>query len=545
MACAACGWTSAPPAFLVEAAEERRVDRLRLSIGERSQALKVGGRHNAYNAAAAIAAASFFGIPPSWSIDALASFAPKFGRAEHLAFDERSFWVFLAKNPVSSVAATRQIVSDPRIRAVVVLVNDLAADGRDVSWIWDAGLEELLGLGVPVLAGGVRAHDIALRFRYAGGAVDVVDPTSIPAAGSPGDHGARRRRRGPRDLHGDAGVPSRRARLETCRRRRRTGAGAAMTDLVIADLYPRLLRTYGDRDNVVVLARRAEWRGFSVRIEEVGQGEPIPTDTSIVVLGGGTDSVQQIVGRDVVRRTEEVRRRGCPRGRRAGRLRRLPAPRSGGTSFRDGCDIQGLGVLDVETRASRDRIVGRVQADARLWGWSLISSGSRITAAATTLGPGAEPLASTRRGHGNNGHDRIEGAAQGSVVGTYLHRPVLALNPELTDAMLARALAPLTGGEELDPLDDVLEHRAHEGLARRVRDDRRPVRRHRVVAAAIAAVIMLAAMGSFAAVERRDGNGAKGWFEPGWMDLAQAGHLASTPVRFTWEVRPGVARTQS
>lgn len=174
--CAACGWESSRPAFLIEAAEEGRVDRLRLSIGGRSQELKVGGEHNAYNAAAAIAAASSFGIPPSRSIDALASFAPKFGRAEHLAFDERSFWVLLAKNPVSCVTATRQIESDPRIRAVVVLVNDLAADGRDVSWIWDAGLDELVRLGVPVLAGGLRAHDIALRFRYAGGAVDVVEP---------------------------------------------------------------------------------------------------------------------------------------------------------------------------------------------------------------------------------------------------------------------------------------------------------------------------------------------------------------------------------
>ena len=67
-----------------------------------------------------------------------------------------------------------------------------------------------------------------------------------------------------------------------------------MTDLVIADLYPGLLRTYGDRDNVVVLARRAEWRGFSVRIDEVGRGEAIPADVNVIVLGGGTDSVQQI-----------------------------------------------------------------------------------------------------------------------------------------------------------------------------------------------------------------------------------------------------------
>jgi len=305
-----------------------------------------------------------------------------------------------------------------------------------------------------------------------------------------------------------------------------------MTDLVIADLYPGLLRTYGDRDNVVVLARRAEWRGFSVRIEEVGRGEAIPADVNVIVLGGGTDSVQQILGRDVARRADEVRdavARGavvlgvCGGYQLLGRRYILP----------DGSEIQGLGILDVETRASRDRIVGRVQADARLWGRSFDLVGFENHGGRTTLGTGAEPLASIRRGHGNNGHDRIEGAAQGSVVGTYLHGPVLALNPELTDAMLARALAPVTGGKELDPLDDALERRAHDGLARRVRDDRRPARRHRLVAAAVAAVIILAAMGSSAAVERHEGSSVKGWFESGWMDIAQAGRLASTPVPIT------------
>jgi hypothetical protein len=101
--------------------------------------------------------------------------------------------VFLAKNPVSCVTATRQMASDPRIRAVVVLVNDRAADGRDVSWIWDGGLEDVLGLDVPIFAGGDRAADIALRFRYAGGTVDAADPDlhalleRVQAATAPGE----------------------------------------------------------------------------------------------------------------------------------------------------------------------------------------------------------------------------------------------------------------------------------------------------------------------------------------------------------------------
>ncbi|HEX3301141.1 MAG TPA: MurT ligase domain-containing protein [Actinomycetota bacterium] len=192
--CPACGWASARPAFRVTVEDDGRLDRLRLSIDGVSRELMLGGQHNAYNAAAAIAVASSLGIAPSASIDALGSFVPRFGRSERLSFDERSFWVFLAKNPVSCVTATRQVASDPRIRAAVVLINDRAADGRDVSWIWDAGLEELLGLDIPVFAGGERAHDIALRFRYAGGTVDAVDPdldallTRVGAVTRPGDN---------------------------------------------------------------------------------------------------------------------------------------------------------------------------------------------------------------------------------------------------------------------------------------------------------------------------------------------------------------------
>jgi lipid II isoglutaminyl synthase (glutamine-hydrolysing) len=288
-----------------------------------------------------------------------------------------------------------------------------------------------------------------------------------------------------------------------------------MTDLVIAHLYPGLLRTYGDRDNVVVLARRAEWRGFSVRIEEVDPGDPIPAGANVIVLGGGTDAVQRVVGQDIVARADEVRAaiaRGavvlgvCGGFQLLGRCYVLP----------DGRVIEGMGVLDVETRAARDRIVGRVRGQARLWRHSFDLVGFENHAGRTTLGPDARPLASVPHGHGNNGHDRIEGAAQTSVVGTYLHGPVLAINPALADAILGRALAPLIGTEELDPLDDTLEQSAHEGLARRVREDRRPARRRRVAAAAIAAVFMLGVVGSSEAVENHDGHDSR------WFDVASA-----------------------
>lgn len=279
-----------------------------------------------------------------------------------------------------------------------------------------------------------------------------------------------------------------------------------MTDLVIAHLYPGLLRTYGDRDNVAALSRRAEWRGFSVRVEEVRLGDAIPRDANMIMLGGGTDNVQAVIGREIVSRAPEVRAaldRGavvlgvCGGFQLLGRMYVLP----------DGRVIPGLGVLDVETRASDDRIVGRVRGVGRLWGRTFDFVGFENHAGRTILGPSAEPLASVPRGHGNNGHDHIEGASQGGAVGTYLHGPVLAINPQLTDARLTRALASVTGGEELDQLDDILERQVQEGFARRVRDDRRSVRR-RVVVAGIATMVVAAALGSQAALEKReDGEG--------------------------------------
>src|SRR5437667_110096 len=79
--------------------------------------------------------------------------------------------------------------------------------------------------------------------------------------------------------------------------------------------------------------------------------------------------------------------------------------------------------------------------------------------------------ASVPRGQGNDGRSGAEGAIQGTVVGTYLHGPVLAVNPDFTDTLLARALAPVTDGEPLPPIDDALERTAQAEAARRPREE--------------------------------------------------------------------------
>jgi CobQ-like glutamine amidotransferase family enzyme len=234
--------------------------------------------------------------------------------------------------------------------------------------------------------------------------------------------------------------------------------------LVVAHLYPDMLRTYGDRGNVLALAKRAEWRGFEVRIDEVSRGETIAPDTSIVVIGGGSDRAQEIIGPDLLSRRTELS------DALAGGA--LVVGICGGYQLlgheyeaADGTRIDGLGLLDARTAAGPGRIIGRVRARAHLFGREFELFGFENHGGRTTLGPSAAPLATVPRGQGNNGADRSEGAVQGGIVGTYLHGPVLPSNPDLADALLQRAL----GGAPLEPLDDRFEELAHQEARKRRR----------------------------------------------------------------------------
>jgi CobQ-like glutamine amidotransferase family enzyme len=69
------------------------------------------------------------------------------------------------------------------------------------------------------------------------------------------------------------------------------------------------------------------------------------------------------------------------------------------------------------------------------------------------------------KGFGNNGRDGFEGVrggAHGTVIGTYLHGPLLPKNAWFADWLTATAL----GLAELAPLADELERGAHAAARR-------------------------------------------------------------------------------
>jgi lipid II isoglutaminyl synthase (glutamine-hydrolysing) len=143
---------------------------VRTPSGELAVELPLPGLYNVYNALAAIAAALQLGIPGERIGPALASLRGAFGRVETVAVGEKAVSILLIKNP----AGTNEILRTLRLEAedgpldLWIALNDRIADGRDVSWIWDADFE-LLGEAVRrVTCAGTRAPEIALRLKYAG-----------------------------------------------------------------------------------------------------------------------------------------------------------------------------------------------------------------------------------------------------------------------------------------------------------------------------------------------------------------------------------------
>jgi UDP-N-acetylmuramyl tripeptide synthase len=57
---------------------------------------------------------------------------------------------------------------EPGEHDVFAVLNDNVADGRDVSWVWDADFEVLADRVRRVTCSGTRAAEMAVRMKYAG-----------------------------------------------------------------------------------------------------------------------------------------------------------------------------------------------------------------------------------------------------------------------------------------------------------------------------------------------------------------------------------------
>ncbi|MBN9112230.1 MAG: glutamine amidotransferase [Pseudonocardia sp.] len=250
-------------------------------------------------------------------------------------------------------------------------------------------------------------------------------------------------------------------------------------ELTVAVLLPDVLGTYSDAGNAVVLARRARLRGITTRVHTVTINDVPPHCADIYVLGGGEDAAQEAAARWLLRHRmrDELADRHVVLAVCAG-FQLL------GTTITDpdGHVLDGIGALDLTTTAGPRRAVGEVVTSATAPSIGDLT-GFENHRGHTTLGPGVQPLAIARRGIGNGTHcDGLptEGALTATIVGTYLHGPVLARNPALADHLLTlatgRGLAPLDLPDQDAMRRAYLDTPPRHGALRRILPARRRAR---------------------------------------------------------------------
>jgi UDP-N-acetylmuramyl tripeptide synthase len=179
--CPACGWARPTPD--VSMVETRPLTEGIISYTFRAGELaldvplRLAGVYNAYNALAAATIARVLDFAPADIVEGLSTSVAAFGRGEEIVIGRGSIVLALVKNPVgfnealrSQLAVWRRSEGSPVPRAaaaVVVAINDLFADGTDISWLWDVDFELFAGAARRTMASGLRAEDVALRMKYA------------------------------------------------------------------------------------------------------------------------------------------------------------------------------------------------------------------------------------------------------------------------------------------------------------------------------------------------------------------------------------------
>ncbi len=472
----------------------------------------------AYNLVAAYALCREVGISAADFQRAQDAFNPRNGRLQRYRLGGRDVLLNLAKNPTGFNQNLKIVEADRGPKMVAFFINDQVADGRDISWIWDIDFEELAGQSnTVVFAGGSRAHDLAVRLKYAGIEAAVIENIedafdrlgALTAAGAlPSDAAvyaianytalppvhaalnameAAEAPEAPEAAEAAACIavaaPTPRpddpaqAPASEGKNAEPGNAAAALSEppVVIAHMLPDLLNLYGDGGNVRILEQRLRWRGIPVEVRRIQHGEAVDfSQVDLVFMGGGPDREQKLASEQLLAMRDELAvyvEGDGPLLAICGGYQILGRQWLWGDEL-----VPGLGLIDMETRrpgTSADRLIDNMVLESPLATHPVV--GYENHAGRTYLGEGVEGFGRvvSSCGHGNNDDDRMEGARYKNVVGTYSHGPLLSKNPEVADWLLARALerrAERTGtpAADLAPLDDSAELAANASMVKRL-----------------------------------------------------------------------------
>ncbi len=170
--CPSCGARRPEPAVVARGVELRGIRSAAFTLdtpaGSARIELPLPGLYNVYNALGAAALGLTLGAPLAAVVAGLEAVAPAFGRAETVAVGGRPMSILLVKNPAGANEVLRTLALEDGELELLGILNDRTADGRDVSWVWDADWELLVGSVRRMTCAGTRAAELALRMKYAG-----------------------------------------------------------------------------------------------------------------------------------------------------------------------------------------------------------------------------------------------------------------------------------------------------------------------------------------------------------------------------------------
>jgi lipid II isoglutaminyl synthase (glutamine-hydrolysing) len=170
-ACANCGLSRPRPHVSVGRIDLMGPSGSSLQIatqnGAASLAIQLPGLYNAYNAAAAVAAADVCGLP-DWSFPALEQTTAGSLRMERVQVADHDVYLALAKNANGYTEVLRAVLGDRQPKRMLLGLNDFPGKQPDTSWIWDVDFDSMTGLVRGPVVSGNRAADLAVRLKYAG-----------------------------------------------------------------------------------------------------------------------------------------------------------------------------------------------------------------------------------------------------------------------------------------------------------------------------------------------------------------------------------------
>ncbi len=169
--CDACGLSRPRPDVSITRIDLLGPSSMRLQVATRTGhavlEIPLPGLYNAYNALAAVAAATQCQLP-DWSLAAIAQVRPGSCRMERIEVGGHDVYLALARNARGYTEVLRAVLGDGEPKRMLVGLDDRAGSQADTSWIWDVDFDSVTGLVPAPVITGTRAADLAVRLKYAG-----------------------------------------------------------------------------------------------------------------------------------------------------------------------------------------------------------------------------------------------------------------------------------------------------------------------------------------------------------------------------------------